>query len=347
MDLLHITELYERGLCLQAWEAARAFGNPTAWIGTEARVLAGRLAMNLGAVHLGCRLHMRAYHRDPKSPLARYYFALTVFQLRGPLATWNLLNTFGDLENASDAIRADSYTLRARSAAKLRDFGTAEAWLKRAEETAPGKAWQSVERAGILEDQDRCEEALEVARLALTQHPAPWYRPAVQEVAHLLQLLGRNEEAIDFLQRASAEIESGPVAGQLFGLQVEEERFAEAGDVLERYAALSPLLDETGVEWLNAQRVRIACMLGQVDAAAGIAENLDDPFFKELATRLRISTPDTRKRIRLKVDFVRQHHRTCAPATIAAIGRFWKMPADHLELVEAICYDGTPQHRQR
>src|SRR5262249_1318627 len=44
---------------------------------------------------------------------------------------------------------------------------------------------------------------------------------------------------------------------------------------------------------------------------------------------------------------VRQHHQTCVPATLAALSRFWQMPADHLDVAAAICYDGTPDHRDR
>ena len=32
---------------------------------------------------------------------------------------------------------------------------------------------------------------------------------------------------------------------------------------------------------------------------------------------------------------------------LASLSRFWKMPADHLEVAAAICYDGTPDHRER
>jgi cellulose synthase operon protein C len=344
-DLSRIKELYERGLCLQAYELARQFGDLSGWPGTEARILAGRLAMNLGAADLGRRLHMRAYHRDPSAPLARYYFALTVFQMRGPLETWHLLKGFGEMEEAPANIRSDSYALRARAAAKLRDFETAELWLKRAGEAAPGKPWHSVERGGILQDQDRYEEALEAARQALQQHFAPWYRPAVQEIGQLLQILGRNEEGIDFLRQADAHIESGPVASQLYALQMEVERFDDAATTLERYAALSPMLDKEAAAWVKTQQVRTSYLLGQHQRAAEIAEGIDDDFFKQMAQRLR-QTP-VPPRVRLDVQFVRQHHQTCAPATIAAIGRFWNMPADHLELAEAICYDGTPSHRQR
>src|SRR6185503_7292126 len=126
-DLTRIQELYERGMCLQAYRLTQQFGDLAKWEETEGRVLAGRLAMNLGATKVGLRLHLRAYHHDRLSALARYYFALTVFQMRGPLATWNLLKSFGEMEDAPATVRSDSFALRARAAAKLRDFETAEA----------------------------------------------------------------------------------------------------------------------------------------------------------------------------------------------------------------------------
>jgi tetratricopeptide (TPR) repeat protein len=47
------------------------------------------------------------------------------------------------------------------------------------------------------------------------------------------------------------------------------------------------------------------------------------------------------------VGFVRQNHLTCSPATLTTLSRFWKKPAEHLEVAEAICYDGTPCHSER
>ena len=52
-------------------------------------------------------------------------------------------------------------------------------------------------------------------------------------------------------------------------------------------------------------------------------------------------------RVELNVGFVRQHYATCAPATLAAICRYWGHPFDHLEVAESICYDGTPDHNER
>src|SRR4030095_6075783 len=88
---------------------------------------------------------------------------------------------------------------------------------------------------------------------------------------------------------------------------------------------------------------------GNDERGAQLAEQMEDQYVKEMAVGLRQILKDgkARARVRLDVDFVRQHYRTCAPATVAAIGRVWKMPADHLTVAEGICYDGSPTHRQR
>src|SRR4029077_4498793 len=38
---------------------------------------------------------------------------------------------------------------------------------------------------------------------------------------------------------------------------------------------------------------------------------------------------------------------TCAPATLSALTSFWSMPAEHLEIAAAICYDGTAAASER
>ncbi|MEO8268102.1 MAG: tetratricopeptide repeat protein, partial [Aureliella sp.] len=41
------------------------------------------------------------------------------------------------------------------------------------------------------------------------------------------------------------------------------------------------------------------------------------------------------------------HTMTCGPATLSAISRYWNRPAEHLEVAEEICYNGTSHHAER
>ena len=88
-DILEsVAELYERGLYLQAYEAALAWGSLREWTGGAARTLAGRLAWNLGAPRLGRWLRLRAWREEPSNDEVRYYYVWTKLERRGPYAAW-------------------------------------------------------------------------------------------------------------------------------------------------------------------------------------------------------------------------------------------------------------------
>jgi hypothetical protein len=98
-------------------------------------------------------------------------------------------------------------------------------------------------------------------------------------------------------------------------------------------------------EWVTAQRLLIACREENRKLARTLVREFKDEYHRGLAKRL--EQTESSRRIHLEVRFVRQHHATCAPATLAAISQFWKKPCEHAELAEAICYDGTPSHSER
>jgi tetratricopeptide (TPR) repeat protein len=343
-EIDRVLALYDDGLYLSAYERALRSGPLESWGGTSARVLAGRLAAQLGAPRLAMALHARAWRRDPQDAEANYYRARELLGLRGPLPAWRFLKRVGPLEEAPDAIRADWLAAHALVLGTLRDFDAAEAHLARADEVRPEWPWVAVERAHLYELQDRFEDALAAARFALELRP--WYRPAVQAAAHILQLLDRDGEAIELLTEAAARLEAGPVVAQLAVLQSDLGQHHDARESYDRYAALSPLMEAPVRRWLAGRRSDTAYGCDDLGAAIAFARDSETPFFLALADRLEARGAEPR-RVVLEVGFVRQHHQTCAPATLAAISDYWGVPADHLEVAGAICYDGTPDHRQR
>ncbi len=343
-DLAPIRALYEEGLCLRAYDRARALGPLERWRGTEARILAGGLAAHLGSPRLGTALHARAWREAPTDPEACFYRTFALLSRRGPLRTWEFLCEVGPLAEAPERIRGFWLSMHAIVLGHFRDFDAAEAWLARADEVSPRSPWLLVQRASLLAMEDRYDDALSAAREALERRP--WYRSAVQQAAHLLQLLDRDEEAESLLAVAAEKIESSGLVAQLGVLQAEMGRHAEARRTWDRFADTFPLIDARTRKWLAGRRSDAAYECGDIAAAAALARECGDPFFTALAPRL--ESPDAEvRRVQLGVGFVRQHHQTCAPATLAAVSRFWDRPADHLELAAEICYDGTPDHLQR
>ncbi len=343
-QLIPILDLYERGLYLQAYRAAEQFAPLAAWQGTDAKVLAGRLAYALGSGKLAHRHHLSAWRNDRTHAEAQYFYARVMLDRHGPLRAWHFLKQHGELPTATPALQADWYGLRALVLGHLRDFEEAELWLAKAEAADPNEAYVWVEKSSLLELQDRYEEALQAAEHAL--HLRPWYRPAVQAAAQLYVLLDREQDALMLLSEAATHLESAAIVGQLAQLQSDLELHKAARTNWERFSELSPLLDEDEAKWLNARRSDAAYMCGDFEAAQTLAEKTDSYFFKQVAKHLKEASPNAPRQL-LPVNFIRQHHMTCAPATLTMISRFWQRPAEHLSVAEQICYGGTTDYSER
>jgi tetratricopeptide (TPR) repeat protein len=346
-DVQSVRDLYERGLMTQAYEAGLRFGPLETWQGCEAKVMAGRLAAHLGAPRLSTWILRCAHKQFPQDTEARYYYAYGLWRRRGPYPAWQWLQKMGEPSDATAPpdLLSSWYALVGEVAGMLRDFDTAELWLSRAADVAPQNAWVKVCQAQLLEFEDRYDEALEKAQQALALRPL--FRPAVQTTAHLLTLLDRDQEALELLNTAAQRLESSAITGQLFALQLELKQFARASRTLDRFSLLSPLAEKEIKQWLAGARAEVAYFLGDTAEAIRSAKESDNEYWKSIAERLEQPPRAEGKIVTLPVGFVRQHHFTCVPATLSAISRFWSMPADHLQVSDEICYNGTSHFHER
>ena len=335
----------EAGRYLRAWSSAQALGPLASWTPTPERILAGRLAMALGAPRLGFSLHLKAHRLDPGDAEALYYRARAVLALRGPYAAWRFMRGSELPERAPLEVRADWLALQATVATGFRDFETAERRLAEAEALCPERPWIAVERTSVLEEQDRLEEALE--RISATLRESPLFRPGIGASARLLERLGRFEEAVELLKRADAELETGSLAAHLAQILIDLDRPREALAALDRYVALSPLLEAQGKCWVAAHRSDAAYALADYETARREAEAAANPFHAEIARRLAAPPVPAPARVLLGVPFIQQQHLTCSPTALASLTCYWRRPVDHVELAQKIAYDGTPGYRER
>lgn len=335
--------LYDRGLYLQAYRAAEAIGPIQHWRGTESRILAGRIAGNLGSMRLADWHFVHAWRKDRKHAEALWFYARYLLAARGPLAAWRFVESQPFPKNASRELRSHWASQHAAILGQLRDFDAAQDWLKKAEAIGI-EPWTCIERATLYSLEDRHEEAEAAARRALELRP--WYRPAVQWVAHFLVQKERDVEAFTLLTEASQRLESGAVWAQLAALQIELDRYDDAARSLDEYERFSPLLYKKEKEWLDVRRADLACRGGDYEKAIGLGKKVKGKHFENLVERLS-KRNEPCKRVEIPVGFVRQHHKTCGPATLTSIAKFWSMPAEHVELAEEIAFCGTPYHSER
>lgn len=338
-----VEALCERAMFVQAHALGTKLGPIETWAGARAKVLAARLAANLGAPNLSRRLALAAFRRAPRDPEAIYATTFDVLETRGPLGLWQRLERLDLPSDTPPKWRARLMLQQARAATMLRDFDAAEKLIVQAEQELARNAATLVERSFVLETQDRYSEALEMAQEALRLVPLD--RHALHQTATLLSLLDRNDEAITLLSRAEPQLESSTIAMHLSVLLHDGRQYDEERKMLDRVAALSPLMEEAFADMLACRRSDCAYLLGDDTRAIAEAKKSRLPLYQIVAERL--ESRKQGKRVMLEVAFVRQHYQTCAPATLSAISRYWKKDAPHLEIVDAICYDGTPAHSQR
>lgn len=343
IDLAAALSLYKAGHYNQCYQA---FGgvDPVELTGTRERILFARLASNLEAPRLAKWLCVRAYQKDRDDPEARYYYLRTLVDRGRPLAAWTLAKQLGDPVDGSPEIQASWFGLTAVTAAILRDFETAYRRLGQALSIGADQEWIYVEECVIHEMADRYEEAHASARRSLEL--VPWFRPGVQATARTLKLLGRNDESLDLLTEAIEHMESPAVVNGLAHDQIEREMYESASKSLDRYEQLAVLIEPAMRKGLEISRSTVAYHLGDYPKAAEHARATEVDFFNLLAGNIESATANSR-RVVLPVAFVRQHHMTCAPATLTAIARFWSKQADHLEVAEEICYGGTQAYNER
>ena len=338
-----VDELCKKALFAQAHAASRGAPPLAEWRGPRALVTASRLAHHLGAPALSERLALRAYRAAPRDGEVLSLWSFTLISARGPYEAFRRLGALTLEPDTPPEARAHLTRARAVEAAALRDMETAHALLAQAEREHPPGADGAVDRAAVLQREDRFEDALAVVREALSG--APLHRRLVLVAARLCTQLDRREEAIELLAQADAALESGEVASLRATLLAEAQRWEEARRSIDRAEALYPLLEDPERRRLAGMRSDAAYHLGDIETAITEADRSGHPFLTRMAARLRERGEG--KRVRIEVGFVQQHHLTCVPATLAILARAFGRPAEHLEIAEAICYDGTPAHSER
>lgn len=343
--LAPILAKFDQCLYMQAYALAKEFGPLSTWRGAAGRVAAGRLSLALGGGRMGRLLHRLAGREHPDDVESVLYSAYAMQGQQGPwVALQSLHGREALIATGSIARRADILALRARLTATLRDFPEAEKLMSSAESLAPDSAWIQVERSIVCELTDDYEGALVAAQRAMALREG--YRPAIEQYAHTLRLLNRDDEALAALIAGTSRMESGSLYASLLDMQMERELYSEAEITLARIEELSPLADKPYLQWLAGRRADLRYHLGDRAGAASQARLAGGGFYLRLAERLEQAEIKER-RVLLEVDFVRQHHMTCAPATLSAIARYWQQPAEHLSIAEAICYDGSSDQAER
>lgn len=341
----HVLHLADHGNSFAAYPLLQGLrDDPTA----AAQSLAARVLRHVGAARRADALLMRLWRTQPHDPDAMIGYLRLLISRRGYYRAWAWAEDHPLPAHASAEQRAEWLAQNGELASLQRDWKRAAACYAEALALAPDSPWIWVEYAYGLEREDRYEEAVAAAERARELDGD--FRSAVQAVAHLYTLTGRDAEAGAVLDHASARMQSADVEGQRYTLLAEQGQYELALRALSRSRQFAPLADKARRMWLDSAEAETLLQLGRLSEAAQACRRVgDSPYHAQLAARIDAAMAEggAPRRVRLQVGFVRQHHQTCAPATLSALSGYWGRAAPHLEIAEEICYDGTPSFSER
>lgn len=311
--------------------------------GALAAYYGARLLSWLGSHHRSLALVRVARKRYPDSPELYLRGHGLVARTQGMLAAWQYLRNTAAQPPMEDRHRFFLLNLLADHYADWSDFATAHSLLKEAEQLKPKSDRTLVTRAYVLNKADRRQEAVEHLTEAISIRPGNATAPRM--LADQLRAQGRDEEALAVLESAAQRVQDFDVVLAMANWHSERGNHARALEIAADFERLQPLADRGYHRWIAGWRAFRHYLSGNTEAALACAEKSPRCFISEIAERLK--SGEKGRRIQLPVPFVRQDRRTCAPATLAAISRFWGDEADHIEIADEICYDGTPAHQER
>lgn len=348
-DEAWVQERIVAGCTNEVWDKVVERGDPATWKGRRARTVAARVFNIRGASRLAEAFQLRNFRAYPDDPAACYYGLFEIHRRSGPLRALHVVRDFLESHEPGPEDErhrfGDLWAYRGLLHGAYRDFDRAYACQDRAEELAGDDSWVCVQRAALLQSEDRIEESIAVAEEVVSRTPR--YRAPVGLLADYYWNTNRDDEAFDLLTRGMAENDSAGHPGQLVRFYDEIEQFEEGLEVLAEYERRSPMADAPLRKWIAGQRCAFLYMLGRGEEMVPEAEASERDFYKKIAERVKSGEFASGKRVRLNVGFVRQNELTCAPATLTALSGFWNRPADHLEVAEEICYDGTSGFKER
>ncbi len=346
--LERIEEMIRSNHLLDAYADANKVALPLKnWPQGRARKVASTLCDGLGDIRMGRVLDWLNWRADREND---HYYFLALF---GRIAYKSHYELIAEIEQRLDR-KQSSISAKDRSNllgflswvyALLRDFETAHRLLEEAFALGENLSWLHVEKSSVLDLEDRYEEALEAAKRASEIRPN--YRPAVLQQSRILLLLGRDDEAMETLQKAHDATQNASFITQLLTHYSERDQHAECSRCLDIAEPMLPLKNKAYQEWFAARRADFAYINGDLEQFKHHASQIKSGYYKKLLDNFDSSSHTDPKRVKLDVPFIRQHNMTCAPATLASLATFWGHEADHLEIAEAICYDGTPWHKER
>ncbi|WP_269540703.1 C39 family peptidase [Cerasicoccus fimbriatus] len=317
--------------------------SPVYWADTHARLSGSFIISRLGGDRLSDLIDITTYRRNPENSRAIARMNHIWTERIGSFAAYCRLKAIDPLRFEGED-RARIYRALCWRCLSFEDVMQAEVLTEKAYEVDPRDETYWYAKACITNTDENYDLAKESAQRSLEADSL--YLPSRYLLARVHEREGNTEQVEALLREGLTLHHDGHLAIQLLRMMRELDRYEDALELAHEVERCMPLRDSKFTQWLHGEYADIYYDLGRYEEAREHAAQGNEHYYKKFAERLGAMQGAPQKK-RLPVSSVRQQRRTCGPATLASIARYWGKPVEQSEIIEEIWHDGTFDWKER
>lgn len=341
----HFDQLVNKSRYKDAYDYARLYlVEQELWQNKTQLFLLIKLFSRLGNDRGSDAVLLKAWRRNRLDPDILLKVLFYKLYKQGPIVATRFLQKHHELlQQASDA-QLDLAVFRIQVWSKQKNFDSATELLAELKQEAPNQLWLLRIELMLLRDQQLYQEAADRSLHYFSSHPDDMM---LQAASKSLIAAQRHDEAMELLIKHAIAFQNCDLWDDLIYLSVKALDWDSCRAAISQLEAACRSPDRDLKERLLAYKAKMALANQDYNTARFYFSQCQYSYNKNLYLNLQNFQQTDHAEKLLNVPFIRQEHLTCAPATMTALARYWGNPVSQQDIIEKICFDGTPETLER
>lgn len=324
--------------------AERHWGPWAHWREPAQLKIAIELLMHIGNERAGSALALRAWRRFPNDADFCQYYLFHRLETRGLIVMERELQRLRSVHAQGKYGDTDNILSDAVIALERKDLPHAELLIDQALQKHPDYLWAQRLKVALLDVKEQRDEYLAQAKALYD---------ARQNLATLnlyVAALRKNNQlslARDVLWAHCPKIQSCRPWRQLMNLCLKLHDFEGLARAFDAYQQQVLSADRDELHGQAITWMRLLLNQGDIAGAIQALESARGSYAKYLIENLKQASAADVQPVQLPVPHEIQEHLTCAPATMTALCRYFGYEVKQRDIIQAICFDGTPELLER
>jgi len=339
-----IKDLCKVGLYLDALtKAENQWGPIKSWESREQIYIAIRLYINLGGDRVSDAILLKFWRRDKTCPNLLNKILYYKLNNLGPI----LANDFVK-ENEHHILKDKSFETELLGFKSIiqkifKNYSQADYLLDKAISVDPADNWLTSLKIQLLHEQDESIEAKLQAKKHFDAYPSPHN---MRVLSTILRKTDGADRSIALYKKHVEQYQSASVWFEYASLLAGIHDWIECEKAISKFEQVRIIEDKQDNKTLTVWKAQIAIHKQEIEQALKLLSTQNSGYWNIVCENLKQSEGKLDRKI-LDVPFLKQEHMTCAPTTIAALCKFWGDEYDSHEIADKICFDGTPDTKER